>query len=74
MGVKRACLVAGTAALLVAVPLAASATNGYFSHGVGIKAKGMGGATLALPQDALAHRAAPTHADARSLRAHRPGW
>jgi long-chain fatty acid transport protein len=34
--------------------LAASATNGYFSHGVGIKAKGMGGATLAVPQDALA--------------------
>jgi long-chain fatty acid transport protein len=54
VGSKRACLVAATAALLVAVPLAASATNGYFSHGVGIKAKGMGGATLAVPQDALA--------------------
>jgi long-chain fatty acid transport protein len=54
VGVRRACLVAAIAALLVAVPLAASATNGYFAHGVGIKAKGMGGATLAVPQDALA--------------------
>ena len=33
---------------------AAHATNGYFSHGYGIKAKGMGGATLALAQDAFA--------------------
>ncbi len=32
----------------------AKATNGYFSHGLGIKAKGMGGASIALPQDALA--------------------
>jgi long-chain fatty acid transport protein len=32
----------------------ALATNGYFSHGVGIKAKGMGGVSIALPQDALA--------------------
>lgn len=54
MSLKRTCLVAATAALLVAVPLAASATNGYLAHGVGIKAKGMGGATLAIPQDALA--------------------
>ncbi|MEW6562680.1 MAG: outer membrane protein transport protein [Pseudomonadota bacterium] len=33
---------------------AAFATNGYFSHGYGMKAKGMGGAGVALPQDALA--------------------
>ena len=33
---------------------AAQATNGYFAHGYGIKAKGMGGATLALAQDAFA--------------------
>jgi long-chain fatty acid transport protein len=32
----------------------AHATNGYFSHGYGIKAKGMAGAGIALPQDALA--------------------
>jgi long-chain fatty acid transport protein len=32
----------------------AFATNGYFSHGFGMKAKGMGGVGIALPQDALA--------------------
>ena len=36
------------------VPFAAQATTGYFSHGYGIKAKGMGGVGIALPQDALA--------------------
>jgi long-chain fatty acid transport protein len=30
------------------------ATNGYFSHGYGIKAKGMAGVGIALPQDSLA--------------------
>jgi long-chain fatty acid transport protein len=32
----------------------AHATDGYFSHGYGIKAKGMGGAATALAQDAFA--------------------
>ena len=32
---------------------AASATNGYLSHGYGIKAKGQAGAAIAAPQDAL---------------------
>ena len=32
----------------------AFATDGYFSHGYGIKAKGMGGVGIALPQDSLA--------------------
>jgi len=32
----------------------AFATNGYFSHGYGIKAKGMAGVGIAFPQDALA--------------------
>ncbi len=36
------------------VPAAAFATDGYFSHGYGMKAKGMGGVGIALPQDALA--------------------
>ncbi|MFH1501977.1 MAG: outer membrane protein transport protein [Candidatus Eisenbacteria bacterium] len=54
MKLGRLCLVAALAALVMAVPLTAFATNGYFSHGVGLKAKGMGGATLALPQDAFA--------------------
>lgn len=30
------------------------ATDGYFSHGYGIKSKGMGGVGIALPQDSLA--------------------
>jgi long-chain fatty acid transport protein len=32
----------------------AYATNGYFAHGYGMKAKGMAGAGIALPQDSLA--------------------
>jgi long-chain fatty acid transport protein len=32
---------------------AALATNGYFSHGVGMKAKAVGGASVAWPQDAM---------------------
>jgi long-chain fatty acid transport protein len=31
----------------------ASATNGYFPHGYGIKAKGMGGASVAMTEDSL---------------------
>lgn len=44
------------AALLAIAGLSTSAfaTNGYFSHGYGIKAKGMGGAGIALPQDSMA--------------------
>jgi len=38
---------------LLVTPQLAGATNGYFSHGIGIKSKGMGGAGLAYPQDAL---------------------
>jgi long-chain fatty acid transport protein len=41
------------AALLLAAPGLSLATNGYFSHGIGTKAKGMAGAAAALPQDAL---------------------
>lgn len=32
----------------------AYATNGYFSHGYGVKTQGMGGVGIALPQDAIA--------------------
>lgn len=44
------------AALLAAlfVPGWALATNGYFSHGVGVKSDGLAGVGIALPQDALA--------------------
>ncbi|MCX7156921.1 MAG: outer membrane protein transport protein [Rhodocyclales bacterium] len=44
-------------AALIAIAAAsgsAFATNGYFSHGYGIKAKSMGGVGIALPQDSLA--------------------
>jgi long-chain fatty acid transport protein len=49
-----AVLVAGAFA-----PLTAYATNGYFQHGVGIKAQGMGGVGIALPQDSIAAGANP---------------
>lgn len=53
------------AAALVALGgalLPAHATNGYFSHGYGIKAKGMGGAGLAIAQDAFAGANNPAQA------------
>ena len=37
----------------------AHATNGYFSHGYGMKSKGMGGVGIALPQDTLAAASNP---------------
>ena len=46
-----------TLALAVALATAAApamATNGYFSHGFGIKAKGMAGVGIAYPADSLA--------------------
>ncbi len=46
-------IVALAVAAAVLLPAAACATNGYFAHGVGIKAKGMAGAGVAYPQDAL---------------------
>lgn len=50
----RRIVVISVALLVIAlVPAMVLGTNGYFSHGVGMKAKGMGGATVALPQDAL---------------------
>ena len=42
------------AALLVSVSLSAHATNGYFAHGIGIKALGQAGVGIAWSQDALA--------------------
>ena len=41
------------AILVVALSGVALATNGYFSHGVGMRAKAVGGAAVAWPQDAL---------------------
>ncbi len=42
---------AASVAALFCVAQAAWATNGYFSHGYGLKAKSMGGASVALAQD-----------------------
>ncbi len=47
-------LIGALAAVTLAAPGVALATNGYFSHGYGIKSKGMAGVGIALPQDALA--------------------
>lgn len=47
---------------LGAATVSAHATNGYFAHGYGIKAKGMGGAGLALAQDAFAGANNPAQA------------
>ena len=47
-------MVACAVAAIVMLPMSASATNGYFAHGYGIKSKGMGGAGVAAPQDAMA--------------------
>jgi long-chain fatty acid transport protein len=49
---KRTLLAAATAAAFA--PCLAWATDGYFQHGYGVKAQGMGGVGIALPQDALA--------------------
>jgi long-chain fatty acid transport protein len=39
---------------LAALPHAAQATNGYFSHGYGVKSQAIAGVGIALPQDGLA--------------------
>ncbi len=46
-------LVGALALAGIMVPGIASATNGYFSHGYGMKAKGMGGAATAMADDAF---------------------
>lgn len=42
------------AVAIMASPLAAMATNGYMPHGLGIKSKGMGGASVAMTDNAFA--------------------
>ena len=42
-------------------PMSAMATNGYFAHGYGMKAKGMGGAGIAYGQDGLAAATNPAN-------------
>src|SRR5512147_2572122 len=48
---RKRWLAAATAAALV--PCAAFATDGYFSHGYGMKAKGRAGASTAMTTDAF---------------------
>lgn len=57
-------LIRNTAIVLaVAGPMtAAMATNGYFSHGYGMKAKGMGGAAVASTDNAFAGASNPATA------------
>ena len=47
--IRKTLVAAATAAALA--PLAAQATDGYFPHGHGMKAKGMGGAAMAMTSD-----------------------
>ncbi len=46
-------------ALFLAIPSLSNATNGYFSHGVGVRAQGVAGVGIALPQDGLAAASNP---------------
>ncbi|MDH5594501.1 MAG: outer membrane protein transport protein, partial [Gammaproteobacteria bacterium] len=41
-------------AVVFLVPTTSFATNGYFSHGYGVKSSSMGGAGVAHPQDSMA--------------------
>lgn len=50
------------AAALTTCFSAAHATNGYFAHGYGVKAKGMGGASVAMTEDAFAGATNPAKA------------
>jgi long-chain fatty acid transport protein len=54
MSKSRAFRAAAIAAVIAGPLTAAMATNGYFSHGYGMKAKGMGGAAVALTDNAFA--------------------
>lgn len=43
----------GAAIAALMLPVAASATNGYFTHGIGVRSLAVGGVGAALPQDGL---------------------
>lgn len=51
---KKSIIAMAVGTAIAGLSFQAQATNGYFSHGYGTKAKGMGGAGVALPQDSLA--------------------
>lgn len=56
---KKSLIAAGLSGLVLLVPGTAFATNGYFSHGFGVRSQGVAGIAIALPQDALAAAANP---------------
>ncbi len=58
----------GACAAGMLLPLTASATNGYFSHGTGIKSKAMGGVGIAKSGDALAAGTNPANMFAQGNR------
>jgi len=53
MKIKRTRLLSCLIAAGCFAPVVSHATDGYFSHGYGMKAKGMGGAAIATAQDAF---------------------
>lgn len=53
MNLKRAMTITMAVALGATMSSTAFATNGYFTHGTGTKNKGMAGAGLAMPEDAI---------------------
>lgn len=61
---KRPLMVLAVAGAAFAMPTVAQATDGYFLNGVGAKAKGAGGVSIAMPQDALAISSNPATATA----------
>lgn len=58
----------GACAAGMLLPLTASATNGYFAHGIGIKAKAMGGVGIAKSGDTLAAGTNPANMFAQGNR------
>jgi len=54
INLTKSIVAAAVSAAVLSTPFAAHATNGYFAHGYGIKAKGMAGAGVAYSQDSLA--------------------
>jgi long-chain fatty acid transport protein len=67
---SRKNLVTLAVAAALTLPVSALATNGYFTHGWGTKAKAMAGATTALPQDTLV---AATNPAGMGFHRHQPG-
>lgn len=56
---KKLLITAAALGLTIGFVATASATNGYFSHGYSIKSKGMAGAGVAAPMDAMSSASNP---------------